>query len=291
MRNTAVLLGFLLCLAGATRAQNNVPKSASERSGWQTVVLEREIPSHRSRNAVEADMLSRARIEAAAKVSGVEVRSMEALTTSERSVENEGTDRESHWHQDYLYFTKQEVTGRIINESEPLFETFSEGSRQMLRLTYSGKADVEKRRTDPGFSVSLKTSQPSYRSNDTVRIEVESTRDAQLYLFNISATGEGTMIWPNAVERDNSLTRGQRTLIPKSASRYAFVAELPEGYDPAEGTSQELIYGIIFTGSEQLFDPEDAFVKTWKFDELNRKLMLVPGDKRTEVMSTYGVIK
>lgn len=290
MKITTALTGLLLCLSVAGHAQNSPSEQPATMPGWQTVVSEREIPANRSRNAVEADMLSRARIEVAERVSGVEVRTVEALTTSERTSEGDDRDRENQWHQDYLYFTKQEVTGRIVNEKKPHFEAFTDGDRQMLRLTYSAKADPETDRSDAGFTAQLRTRQPSYRPNDTVRIEVESSRDAQLYLFNISARGEGTMIWPNTVETDNSVARGRRTFIPKSTSRYAFVAELPDDYDPAEGASQELLYGILFNGNEQLFDPEDAFVKTWQFDELNRKLMLIPGNMRTEVMSTYGVV-
>lgn len=291
MKKTAAYTGLLICLALAGHAQTGSSENPQLQPGWQTVVLEREIPGNRTRNAVEADMLSRARINVAQKVSGVEVRTVEALTTSEQSTASEGSERENRWHQDYLYFTKQEVNGRIVNENEPLFEAFTDGDRQMLRLTYNAKADVETSRSDPGFTAQLRTRQPSYRPNDTVRIEVESSRDAQLYLFNISAKGEGTMIWPNTVEPDNSLARGRRTFIPKSTLRYALVAELPEDYDPAEGASQELLYGILFNGNEQLFDPEDAFVKTWEFDELNRRLMMIPGNMRTEVMSTYGVTK
>lgn len=289
MKNTAAFAGLLICLALAGHAQT-VPFEKSElQPGWQTVVLNREIPDNRSRNAMEADMLSRARILVAEKVSGVKVSTIEALTTSEQKRDSEGRARQNQWHQDYLYFTKQEVTGRIVNEKAPIFEAFTDGDRQMLRLTYSAKADAETDRSDAGFTAELRTRQPSYRPNDTVRIEVESSRDAQLYLFNISAKGEGIMIWPNTVETDNSLARGRRTFIPKSTSRYAFVAELPDDYDPTEGPSQELLYGILFNGNEQLFNPEDAFIKTWQFDELNRKLMLIPGNMRTEVMSTYGV--
>lgn len=287
MRKTVWICALLCCGLSEAAAQDLKGENNSGLPGMETVVSVRELERHRSRAALEADMLSAARITLTERVSGIDVRSAETLTTSETAEATERGNRENRWYSDYLHFTRQETSGRITNEADPVFETFKEDDRMMLRLTYSAKVDTDSAERDPGLHATLRTHRPAYRPEDTIRIEVESSRDAQLYLFNISPKGIGTLIWPNAAEKNNSLARGRRTYIPKSTERYAFVAELPED---GSGGGPELLYGIIFTGKEQLFNPEDAFVKTWRFDELNRIIMQIPARMRTEVTGTYGIM-
>lgn len=252
--------------------------------GWVSITYSEKMGRQDSRAGMEARLLSAARMQAVERVSGVDVKIVESNTTAEQMTRGNG----GQWLQDYLYFTKQESAGRIVEEKTPEYKEINTDLGLELEISYRGKVAIESEVADPSFYGSLRTMQPSYRTNDTIRIEALSSQDAQLYLFNMMPDGSGRLIWPNRVESGNNLIGNKALQLPGQPHRYAFVAELPEAYQ--QGASQELIFGIFFNGAEQLFRSEDAFTKVYTFAEINRMLLRVPRAMRTEAMYIYGIV-
>lgn len=286
MNNLFATAILTLMVATLLQAQRHEGAQQSPQ-GWVSITYSEKIGRQDSRAGMEARLLSAARMQAVERVSGVDVKIVESNTTAEQMTRGNG----GQWLQDYLYFTKQESAGRIVEEKAPEYKEINTDLGLELEISYRGKVAIESEAADPSFYGSLRSLQPSYRPNDTIRIEALSSQDAQLYLFNMMPDGSGRLIWPNRVESGNRLTGSKAVQLPGQPHRYAFVAELPEAYRQGQGAVQELIFGIFFNGNEQLFRAEDAFSKVYTFAEVNRVLLRVPRTMRTEAMYIYGIVE
>lgn len=286
MKNLFAAVLFTLFTATLLQAQRNEEAKQSPQ-GWVSITYSEKMGRQDSRAGMEARLLSAARVQAVERVSGVNVKVVESNTTAEQLTRGKA----GQWLQDYLYFTKQESAGRIVEERAPQYKEINTALGLELEITYEGKVAIESEAADPSFHGSLRTLQPSYRPDDSIRIEALSSQDAQLYLFNMMPDGSGRLIWPNRVETGNALKGQEPKRLPGQPHRYAFVAELPEGYLQGQGAVQELIFGVFFNGNEQLFRAEDAFTKVYTFAEINRVLLRIPRPMRTEAMYIYGIVE
>lgn len=73
---------------------------------------------------------------------------------------------------------------------------------------------------------------PMYQVGEPVRIGVEVSTSAYVYLFDISSDGEITQILPNRYDdagRDNFVRPGRTAYFPPPGARYAFTVEGPRG--------------------------------------------------------------
>jgi hypothetical protein len=286
MRRTGIFISFFLLLCGAIHAQ---------KAQWETVELSKEITRSMSLQAIEQALIAEARVRAVESVTGIGVRKVESLATSERMEALDGKPKTTtQWYEDYMYYTRQETAGRIISEKPPVFKEILVDSRPHLSLTFKAEVAIDEDAVDPGFDATLRTSQPTYRVNDTIHISAGSTRDAELYLFSVSAAGQCTLIWPNTAEPENTLWAGHNVSIPKNKEKVSFIAELPkeDASGPAATNSvQEMLFGIFYRGDTELFKHSEAFSKTWTLAELNRILLRIPRKERMEVMEIYGIVE
>ncbi|MCX7741070.1 MAG: PEGA domain-containing protein, partial [Meiothermus sp.] len=76
-----------------------------------------------------------------------------------------------------------------------------------------------------------KTGNPVYQFGEPIRISVQVTQPAYVYLFSVRATGEIVGILPNAFEQQNFLQAGEVRTFPGAGARYTFTVEGPAGQD------------------------------------------------------------
>jgi hypothetical protein len=145
--------------------------------------------------------------------------------------------------------------------------------------------------SDPAFHATLTTRQPAYRPGDTIVVETTLSTAARMYLFNLAPDGSATLVWPNAVETDCRLGSGTQR-VPRNPRRYAFVAELPH---VASGTtlprSDEVLLAIYYRGDAQLFNPAQAFTKSFTQNEINQTLLRIPRALRCEAMTSFSIVE
>lgn len=91
----------------------------------------------------------------------------------------------------------------------------------------------------PGFEVDVFLEKgngdiPTYQIGEAIRIGVEVSEDAYVYLFNVRPNGEIHQLLPNRFDdsgRNNRVRAGQTRYFPASNARYTFNAEAPRGLD------------------------------------------------------------
>lgn len=91
---------------------------------------------------------------------------------------------------------------------------------------------------NPSFSVrtwvdrdSSKTQNPVYTVGENIRVSVQVSRDAYVYIFSVRATGEISLILPNPYESSNFIPANQVRTYPSSGARYTFTIDAPAGQD------------------------------------------------------------
>lgn len=92
----------------------------------------------------------------------------------------------------------------------------------------------------PGFEVDVFLERgsgsdiPTYRVGESIRIGVEVSEDAYVYLFNVRPNGEVQQLLPNRYDeagQNNRLRAGETRYFPPQNARYTFNAEPPRGLD------------------------------------------------------------
>lgn len=79
------------------------------------------------------------------------------------------------------------------------------------------------------FSIQIKTDHQIYSPKEPVKLDIEITRDAYVYIYDINPAGQVTLLFPNGFSRNNFLKAGKHTL-PDNPS-YSFVVTEPVGLE------------------------------------------------------------
>ncbi len=276
---------------------SEISSVSSQSPVWVNVNADRQLTRYESREQTENKLLSEARLLAIQKGSGITIRSVESMTTRERSTaESASIERQSKWFEEYLQHSRHETAGRIIEEEMPKFTPFERSGEAWLKVDFRARVAIDAGNIDPGFSAAMRTQQPAYRVGDTIRIELESTKNSKLYLFNVTSDGMCTLVWPNQIEGDNNILAGVKTNIPKNTTRYAMVAELPENMSNTNDATysqgfQELLFALLYRGEDSVFDPATAFLQEYTLSEVNHRLMAIPRSQRYEVMAAFSIVQ
>ena len=86
----------------------------------------------------------------------------------------------------------------------------------------------------------------TYRAGDNVRLAVEASDDAYLWVFDTGTSGKVHRIFPNRFDQDNFVRKGAEVTIPGAEAKYDFRVSSPSG--------RELITVIATTNDSPLAD-------------------------------------
>lgn len=255
-----------------------------------------------SRARLEQQLLDEARSKVVEQEVGIRVQ------TTEQNVQGEylsrgsgtGTPTRALWVEDFISLSKQESSGRIIQEDEQRFTESGSGESRILELYYRVRVARDAGKRDPGFRVSFVLNQDSYREGDTLRMTAQSQRAGWLYVFNVGRDGHFTLIWPNTYDRDNTLLSGRQRNLPSADHRYAFVAEInqatelmpsdnskPSSTSTSMESQTDLIFALFYLGERPLLEPETIKQgKEYTLSEFNRLLLEIDlSDRREEAVA------
>lgn len=114
------------------------------------------------------------------------------------------------------------------------------------------------------------TGNPVYQFGEYIRISVQVTQDAYVYLFSVRATGEITGILPNAFEQDNFTRGGEIRTFPSPSAQYAFQIDPPAGQDRVLAVASRQPLDI-----SQIIDIQNGQGRIQGADNLARSLSIV----------------
>ncbi len=114
-------------------------------------------------------------------------------------------------------------------------------------------------RPDPAFAIrGLALDQPAYFEGQEARLSFSTTRDSYVYLLNVDAEGNVTLILPN---KDSGgplkVKAGEAVRFPTERSGLRLVAALP----PGASSSVEVLHVIATRDARDLFSESDASAK------------------------------
>ncbi|MFC4427448.1 DUF4384 domain-containing protein [Deinococcus navajonensis] len=72
---------------------------------------------------------------------------------------------------------------------------------------------------------------PIYRRGENVSVGLKTNQDAYVYLFNINASGEIDLFFPNTYEESNFVKAGVTRVFPPQGAKYTFTVGGPNGQD------------------------------------------------------------
>jgi len=275
------LFVVLVNLSSFTIAQENK---------WQTFEEEWVLDKYVSRHTAEMLMLAEARKKVVEKAIGINVASIENIQKFE--LLNKNSQSQNIWVEEYLNQTMQESAGKITEERPPAFRTFDRDGITYLRLTYSAKITEDKGNTEPGFIGKFDINRPAFKEGDTLFFFTESTRNSWLYIFNVTAEGEFSLMYPNTFERESFFKANTRIRLPLKDKRYAFIAEISNGGSSVPQVKlpqTEILCALYYQGPEPLFSYQDGKKTEWSFVEFNKLLLQIPKNKRVTQLVSYTV--
>lgn len=96
-----------------------------------------------------------------------------------------------------------------------------------------------------GFEVTARLAS-RYRVGDDIRFSVTSSRTGRLWIVQVDAADERTVLFPNPQQRDNTIRAGQPLQIPPAHAKW--------GFDAAPPLGTNVVAFIVTTGTDRLDD-------------------------------------
>ncbi len=239
--------------------------------------------------------LNEARAEAVRLVAGVRIQNESIRIQSETS-----RDKKVSLLQDFFASVNREVAfghvidEKIISENVAMLSA-SPGTPPQLyyQIKIQARVALDKGERDPGFQIRLKTNKEIYQENETMTIDLETSQDCFVYVFNLLSNDSLLVLYPNSYFQDNFLKAD--TTLHLMPAGFTFQVTLL----PGDQRANEFIY-VVATKQRYDFAPawrdEKAGFRTtttqsFAFIELPRWLSNIPADKRTDKMVPYEVYR
>jgi hypothetical protein len=185
--------------------------------------------------------------------------------------------------------------GRIVRE-QVVYGARLENGVPVYSATLLAEVALEQGTPDPTFTLEFETEPEThaFRAGETIRVWVAASRDCYLTLLNLREDGTVSVLFPNRHAADNRLTAGEGRGLPASSHAFEIRAELA-GAGPA-GAEQILAVATLdrvsFAPLQSRANPSElAGESNPTLIALNRWLMQIPAERRTEALWNYKVVE
>ena len=189
-----------------------------------------------TREQVRKKAFERAMNNALAKA-GIEVTSVDGLSRMERE--------EGEMFENFIQFTFTRTNG-LITEIDTLIDEIQSvdipGGKPILqhRVEINAKILIEKEEADPEFQINMAVNEDIFREGDPVHIQLNSTKDCYVTIFNLYSNDSLLIIFPNSEMEDNFIGENDTLRIPPKDAFW----DLPAGLLPGHDTSVEALVAI-----------------------------------------------
>ena len=232
------------------------------------------------------EALQRARDKAVAEVAGIQIAAQQLRLKSE----NPDVARDA-----FSYVVHTSSYGRIVRE-EVAYQTELADDVPIYRATLRAEVALEEGARDPGFALELHTLPRSglFRDGEPIVLELVASRECYVTVLNIHSDGEVALLFPNDYDRQNHVEAGSALRLPRPGKGFEIQATRGKGSSVAQeqilavATLDEVPFDLdVKTGEELVPAAELEPAVT----ALNRWLLRIPLDRRTEALWTYEVVK
>lgn len=184
------------------------------------------------------------------------------------------------------------VRGKI-EKSETLAEGWDGGDRNLYRVRMRLLISPVYPEKGEGLSVRLNLSKADLAEGETVSIFYQAAQDCHVYLFSVAADGSVTLLFPNALQKENFTKAGRAYTFPEPGSPIRLQAAFLPG--SREQTAEERIKLIATRKPEALlplgfqeglFRTYDAR-STGMINDLVRRLSRMDPTEWTEATAVY----
>jgi len=204
-------------------------------------------------------------------------------------------------HQFYDHFTSfvRTFTKGMILEEETLFDGIEQQTIQgstlkqtVYRVKIRALNAPEEGEPDPAFKLSVDLNQESFREGETLTLELKTTQDCYVTVFNMYACDSLRILFPHELAPYNTLMRGEPLIIPALDA----VWDIPLHLLPGKETDVESVL-IVATKDDIPFPTlnaatvEGAVAMDQALTSISNWLIEIPIDRRTEDMATYLIVK
>lgn len=166
----------------------------------------------------------------------------------------------------------------------------------ILQVRMKALVEREAGQSDPAFKVKLDLNRSIYQSGEEMIIKARATQDCYLTVLNVTSQNEVIVLFPNKIHSNNFIKAGEDFVFP-SGKDNALGIHLNVSVPPGEKECSEIIWviaskdSIDFAGEIEI-EGDYGFLPTLKtaLETLNRWLVNIPLDRRTEAKSLYRVV-
>ena len=260
--------------------------------GWIEVKLKKRFSDNINRLEAKSIMLSEMRSKAINKKVSQNLQITQLITDRTISLGNKVLN-ESNWSG----FFKSTISGMITKEVERknMINYFKEGQGFDLELVYTFYVIPVEGQPDPNFTIECKLNKQIFKNGGELIVNVNSSLDGYLYIFNMMADNNAALMFPNKYMTDNFISSQSTYVIPPTdINDYV---SFSVGKMPGDNMTMEHIY-ILCTKknfSAPINIPKiETEIELFNmngngFLELQEWLSEIPLDERVESILTYYV--
>ena len=280
MKTTIVLITVLTAVTVTAVLMQPTPLQA-QKNEWIKVTLTDNIPESKSVDEVKKELLGFARRKAIEQKTGVLFQSTQISNTFSAK------ERESEEIFDtFRQLTKASVGGKIVDEKDPAYQ---QTPNDQLTIRYQAKIEEERVKPDPTFTLECQTNRSVYQLGEDLSITVEPAEDAYITIFSITQNDRVSVLFPNYYMKNQFVEAHETREIPnsKEAKILTFTLQKPQ----SGGLPYAELLMCMATKKPVSFDrlkSDTEYSTSWL--EVNRWLMNIPADMRTEQYVQYQVV-
>ena len=186
------------------------------------------------------------------------------------------------------------VRGKI-DKVEVLKEGWDEKERNLYRVKLRAMIEPVYPEKGEGLSLKLSLSKTSLKEGEEVKVFYQAISDCYVYLFSVAADGSVTLLFPNSMDKDNSVKAGKAVEFPPADSNIKLQAQFQPGFTGSKAEEKIKINAtkqkedIIPLGfQEGVFKVYDANSTGMISDLVKRLNQLTPSDW-TEATAVYTI--
>jgi hypothetical protein len=154
-------------------------------------------------------------------------------------------------------------------------------------ITVKIKVGQQKGKSDPTFTIDANLNKDYFKEKDDLELQVTSSKDCHLTIFNIMSDGNVATIFPNKYRENNFLKANQKFNLP-NANEKEFGLKFELNLLPNKQEDTEIIK-IIATKYPINFKVNSNFQNA--YEDLLHKLISIPKSDMEEIDLQYFVYK
>ncbi|MBM3330031.1 MAG: DUF4384 domain-containing protein [Calditrichaeota bacterium] len=202
---------------------------------------------------------------------------------------SESSSGEAYDH--FARFTQGITRGRIVEERVSYQNRLAPNGDVDVYCRNEARVAQDTGQADPWFKVSLMLSKSTARHGEKVLLKVRATQDAYVTIFNLFKGDSMRVVLPNRMQESNFLRAENELTIPPSGAGWHLTAYLAPGSSSADEAFLVVAtkdYAPFVGGGEF---QQELYSLASALTVINRWLIDIPSDRRTQTIEHFNVVK